>query len=76
MLILMVLYSEYLASYMISILINSHIYYSTSVAEGESDVVITRLITEDADSDKINTDSTVYLVSATGTTSNMDGKLL
>ena len=61
---------------MVSILINSHIYYSASVVEGESDVVITRLITEDADTDKINTDSTVHLVSATGMTSNMDGKIL
>ena len=47
--------------------------YSASVLEEESDVVITRLMTDDADTDKINTDSVVHLVSAIGTTDNMDG---
>ena len=47
--------------------------HSASVLEGESDVVITRLIIDDADTDKINTDSTVHLVSAIGVTNNMDG---
>ena len=53
----------------------SHAYYSTSVVEGESDIVITRLITEDADTNENNTDSIVHLVSAIGVTNNMDGKL-
>lgn len=44
--------------------------HSASVLEGESDVVITRLITNDADNDKSNTDSMVQLV---GVTNNMDG---
>ena len=35
--------------------------------------MITRLITNDADTDKINTDSMVQLVSAIGVTNNMDG---
>lgn len=49
------------------------LHHSASVLEGESDIVIIRLITDDADTDKINTDSMVQLISATGGTDNMDG---
>ena len=52
-----------------------HAYYSTSVVEGESDIVITRLITEDADTNEANTDSIVHLVSAIDVTNKVDGKL-
>ena len=44
--------------------------YSASVLEGESDVVITRLIVNDDDTDEINTDSMIQLVSAFGVTNN------
>ena len=47
--------------------------YSASVLEGESDIVITNLITDDADTDKINTDSMIQLVSAIGMANSMDG---
>ena len=47
--------------------------YSASVLEGESDIVVTNLITDDADTDKINTDSMIHLVSAIGMANSMDG---
>lgn len=49
------------------------LWYSASVLEGESNTVIATLVTSDADTDEINTNSTVHLVSAIGVTSNMDG---
>lgn len=46
---------------------------SASVLEGESDIMITRLIINDADTDKSNIDSMVQLISAIGMTDSMDG---
>ena len=47
--------------------------YSASVLEGESDVVITRLIVNDDDTDEINTDSMIQLVSVFSVTNSTEG---
>ena len=47
--------------------------YSASVLEGESDVVFTRLFVNDDDTDEVNTDSMIQLVSAFGVTNNTEG---